>query len=166
MASFEKLTSLELQNRVRRLAELDGLESTDILNRIQDETYFQLAKEEDSRRGIDSDEPIPGEIKIISQGFAYRQADLADLEELFALLNASYREETQGDEAFRNAPIISKSVIEQYILDPEYQWLLMEAPCGFGVEKDGVVLGASCFCTNGKSTKNGLLHFFFHYFIV
>ena len=79
-----------------------------------------------------------------------------DLHEILGLLTAAYGCELQGPEAFRAGDAIS---VDQYIAlfeDPDYQWLVCEAPSGRGVEKDGVILGISIFSKNGVSRRNGV----------
>ena len=79
-----------------------------------------------------------------------------DLHEILGLLSSAYECELRGPEAFRAGDAVS---VEQYIAlfeDPDYQWLVCEAPSGRGVEKDGVILGISIFSKNGVSTRNGV----------
>ena len=39
--------------------------------------------------------------------------------------------------------------------DPTYSWQVVEAPSGRDVERDGVILGACCYSTDGLSRRNG-----------
>ena len=72
-----------------------------------------------------------------------------------SFLDAAYKQETIGEEAFREGDPISPDLIRSLLCDGSYHWLLIEAPSGRDIEKDGVVLGAACFSTDGVSRRNG-----------
>lgn len=141
-----------LNSKVREYVETLGLSSEELLNQLQNEAIQQLMEAEEGK----NEEVIPSEIRIISQALAYRSATIDDIDEIFALLSQAYQEELYGGEAFRkDAAAVSKDSIIQYIEDPSYEWTLLEAPNGQGYEKDGVLLGACCYSTDGVSRKNG-----------
>lgn len=62
----------------------------------------------------------------------------------------------QQAEGFRRGKALPDDAIESlFFNDPSFKWLIVEAPNGHGIEKDGVILGASCFSTDGISKRNG-----------
>lgn len=131
--------------RILDLAE-KGFEPTDILRILEEE---QEVKAEE--------EPIPDNIRIIAQAFACRPAGAKDLEELFSLLSGAYASESSGEEAFLepSSSSVSREIVLQYISDESYQFLVFEIPKGFGIEKDGMIIAACCFSTDGVSRRNG-----------
>lgn len=141
-----------LQNKIRQLVE-DGLTPDELLKQLHEQAEQQLLEEAEGQ----ADEiPIPKEIKLIAQALAYRRADPGDLDELYKLLNQGYKEEIQGGEAFRiDKEAVSKETVEQHLQDSSFKWLLVEAPQGHGIERDGALLGACCFSTDGISRRNG-----------
>lgn len=141
-----------LQAKIKSLAELEGLTAEDILQKLHQEAEEIILTEQE---GPKESQPIPSEIKLISQALAYRSATIDDLDELFTLFNGAYSDETNGPEAFRKGPTIDKKFLEQYILDTTYTWCLLEAPSGMNIEQDGAILGACCYSTDGVSRKNG-----------
>jgi hypothetical protein len=113
-------------------------------------------KSDDESKELDSEKEVfPGEIKLISQALAYRPGVKTDVVELFELFLGAYSSETSGKEAFRKGPAIIKSVVRDLLSDNEYKWLIVEAPSGRGIERDGVILGACCYSTTGISRRNG-----------
>jgi hypothetical protein len=160
-------SNLQLQNKIQRYVECYGMETEELFKKLQEEAMENLAIQEDKQHGVSSSkqEKFPNEIKIISQGLAYRKGELADLDEIHTLLTEAYHEETEGEESFRTGPVITKDVINQYLNDPSYHWLVTEAPQGFELEKDGVILGVCCFSTDGISKRNGSIIIFFLSFL-
>lgn len=129
---------------------------------LNPEEIIQHFKTTDEAKAIsdkewDDIEVFPDVIHIISQALAYRSAVAEDLDELHGLLCAAYRPEVKGEEAFRTGEEVTKETITSLLNDPSYSWLLVEAPSGKGVERDGVILGAACYSTDGMSRKNGVV---------
>jgi hypothetical protein len=113
-------------------------------------------KSDDESKALDSEKEVfPGEIKLISQALAYREASSVDLNELFDLFLGSYDDEIAGAESFRKGNAISISVLKDLLGDDSYKWLIVEAPSGREIERDGVILGACCYSTSGVSRRNG-----------
>lgn len=154
-----------LQNRIRHMVEVEGMTPDELLKKLHEEAEQQLIdkadEEERVRRGVTSTtdlaefESVPKEIQLIAQALAYRFATIEDLDELHKLLSAAYKDEVQGEEAFRIGESVTKDSVEFHLSDPSYQWLLVEAPNGHGILKDGDILGACCYSTDGVSKKNG-----------
>jgi len=152
MSSFSLLNDSVLNNKVRDYVETLGMSSEELLNQLQNEALQQLQEESEGK----NEEVIPNEIRLISQALAYRSATIEDLDEIFALLSQAYQEEIHGPEAFRKDQLaVSKDSILQYLENPLYEWTLLEAPNGQEYEKDGILLGACCYSTDGISRKNG-----------
>ncbi len=124
----------------------------DIAKRLEDEAE-QLALEQ--VEGPKVVEEISSEIKIIAQALAYREAQPSDLPEIMSLLSSAYKAEIEGPEAFRIEPPINVEIFIQLFEDRNYKWVICEAPNGRGVERDGVILGASVFSVDGISRCNG-----------
>lgn len=140
----------ELCAKVTNLIEI-GLNPDEIINHF---------REEDERKinGIENDDgPIPQEVYLIAQAFAYRAATFDDAKELLQLLTTSYNSEVDGPESFRQGEPISMSLVRELLLDSSYQWLIAEAPSGRGVEDDGLMVAVCCFTTSGVSRKNGII---------
>jgi len=122
-----------------------------------------LSDQDDKQRKKDEPQELewfPDAIKIISQALAYRTAIPSDFEELKSLFNDAYRDEVSGPCAFREGPACTDELLHSLLDPPQdgpapYQWLLVEAPNGQEVEKDGIVLGACCYSVDGKSNRNG-----------
>ena len=143
----------KLQNKIRQLVE-DGLSPDELLKQLHEDAERQLLEEVEGPR---EEPPIPNEIKLIAQALAYRKATVEDTEELHKLLNQAYKEEIQGSEAFRlDKEAISIDCVKEYLEDPSFKWLLVEAPQGHGMERDGAILGACCFSSDGISRRNGM----------
>ena len=126
------------------------------------EQIIQHFKSADEAKAIndkewDDVEVFPDEIQIISQALAYREATAEDSDELCGLMNSAYKQETTGSESFRMGDVVSREGIDDILKDKTYKWLLVEAPSGKGVERDGVILGAVCFSMDGVARKNGLI---------
>jgi hypothetical protein len=146
----------DLQARIHDYVEYQGMSSTEVLEKIQSETFEKLTLKEDLSRGVS--ETIPEEIKVISQALAYREALPEDLTDIYNILNQAYREEVEGEEAFRLAPVITKESVEQYLIhDKSYHWLVIETPNGYNVESDGAIIGVCCYSSDGISKRNGKL---------
>jgi ribosomal protein S18 acetylase RimI-like enzyme len=129
---------------------------------LNPEQIIQHFKNADEEKAIndkewDDVEVFPDEIHIISQALAYREATLDDAKELHALLCSAYKPEIEGSESFRQGEVVSESVVHTLLHDATYKWLLVEAPSGKNIERDGVILGAACFSTDGVSRKNGVV---------
>jgi uncharacterized protein YoaH (UPF0181 family) len=103
----------------------------------------------------DSDEEFASEIKTVSQAFAFRRGNEHDIPEIFNLLNSAYQCEVKGDEKFRAGEAMTMESVMDLFSDETYRWLVMEAPNGFEDETDGLMLGVSCFTTDGVSRRNG-----------
>ena len=104
--------------------------------------------------GPKEDEKFADEIKIIAQALAYREAVPEDLSEIMKLLQASYKVELEGEEAFRTGEAVSVEVVISLFEDKSYTWLVCEAPNGREVENDGVILGVSIFSTGKSKSKS------------
>lgn len=149
--------TLALQSKIQNYIENFGMNAEEVMTQIQNETIEQIERDNDRKHGISKEEKFPEEIKIISQALAYREVnDEDDFEEIYAVLNQSYQEEIHGKEAFRTGPLaIEKEVVQQYLEDKSYHWMVAEAPNGRQIEKDGVIIGVACFSTDGISKRNG-----------
>lgn len=130
----------------------DGLNPEQIVKCLQAEATQKALEEVE---GPADDEVFANEIVIIAQALAYREATIDDAPIIVRLLNAAYSAESTGDEAFRQGPAVSIEMIVNLFADSSYKWQVVEAPNGRGVEVDGVMLGVSCFSTDGVSRKNG-----------
>jgi ribosomal protein S18 acetylase RimI-like enzyme len=129
---------------------------------LNPEQIIQHFKNTDEAKAIndkewDDVEVFPDEIHIISQALAYREATLDDAKELLALLCSGYRPEIEGSESFRQGEVVTESVVRTLLNDATYKWLLVEAPSGKEIERDGVILGAACFSMDGVARKNGVI---------
>jgi ribosomal protein S18 acetylase RimI-like enzyme len=129
---------------------------------LNPEEIIQHFKAKDEEKAIsdkewDDVEVFPDVIHIISQALAYRSAATEDTDELHKLLCAAYQAEVQGAESFRTGEEVTKISLVELLKDPSYLWLLVEAPSGKGVERDGVILGVTCYSTDGLSRKNGVV---------
>lgn len=136
----------ELNNKLRNLAE-NGLSPEEIIKHLHNE---DILKKQDT-----TPEKFPDEIRIVSQALLFRVADQDDCRDITNLINKSYACETNGDEAFRVGDCVTEGDIQCLVSDPEFHWLLLEAPNGFGIEQDGLLLGVCCYTTTGVSRKNG-----------
>lgn len=136
-----------------------GMSAEEIAKQLQSEREKALAPEETL------EEEFSSEIKTIAQALAFRRANESDLRAIYGLLTAAYQCELRGDEAFRTGEAVSLEYLTDLFNDPSYHWLLVEAPNGFGEETDGMLLGVSCFSTDGVSRRNGLFFFIFLIFI-
>jgi N-acetylglutamate synthase-like GNAT family acetyltransferase len=130
-----------------------GYESTQIVD---------ILREEEQRRDEPKDEVelFPDAIRIAAQALAFRQAVIADAEQIYELLKEAYKSEVDGPEASLTADSkssITKEDIVHYIEGQGYQFLLTEAPNGYGIESDGRIIGACCFSTDGESKRNGIV---------
>ena len=106
--------------------------------------------------GFPERESFPDEIKVIAQALAFRNSGSEfDLDIFVDVLSAAYSEEVNGLERFRHGEAMSKDLLKSLYHDKSYQWIVVEAPNGQGVEVDGAVLGVCCFSTDGISRKNG-----------
>lgn len=129
---------------------------------LNPEEIIQHFKNADEAKAIndkewDDVEVFPDAIHIISQAFLYRSATMDDLDELHTLLCGAYRCEVTGDESFRIGEEVTNSSLAELLQDATYKWILVEAPSGKDIERDGVILGATCFSTDGVSRKNGVV---------
>lgn len=128
-----------------------GLSAEEIIAKFNNETMLAAATLND----VDIPETFSDQIHIISQALAYREPISEDIGELYALLRDAYDGEVHGEESFRTGESITMSSIESVFEDKSYHWLILEAPSGKGVEKDGLILGCCCYSVNGVSRKNG-----------
>mmetsp|Transcript_22310 Transcript_22310/g.37323 ORF Transcript_22310/g.37323 Transcript_22310/m.37323 type:complete len:326 (+) Transcript_22310:45-1022(+) len=150
MANFSQ-THPQMAAKLADLIE-SGLDPEQIIQHFKKEDEDKVLEEEE---GLET-EVFPDEIVIISQALAYREATLDDESELYNLLNSSYNPEIVGTESFRMGEnSVSKKEVQSLLQDPTYQWLIVEAPNGKGIEQDGVILGATCYSTAGLSRRNG-----------
>jgi len=148
-----------LQARIIDLIQA-GVNPEDIAKRLDDDAREKRLFEEE---GPPPSEQFPDEILLISQALAYRGATIADADRIVKLLNDAYSDELLGPESFRtsdgtsgvNRSVSSDTVMALLENNSGYNWLLVEAPDGRGVEEDGVILGAACYSTDGVSKKNG-----------
>ncbi len=155
-----------LQNKIRHMVEVEGMSPDELLNKLHEDAERQLVEQADEeeriRRGIPRSadlselDAVPNEIQLIAQALAYRSATVDDLDDIHKILNLAYKEEVIGDEAFRIGEAVTKDSIEYHLSDPSYKWLLIETPNGHGMLKDGDILGACCYSTDGVSRKNGM----------
>jgi N-acetylglutamate synthase-like GNAT family acetyltransferase len=150
-----------LQNKIKNAVELRGLESDQLLKELHDEAERKLMSDNDSYRGsiqdIEEDtETVREDINLISRAMAYRMATSHDLPKLHKLLNASYKPEIEGNEAFRSdSDAIATETLEFYLtLQSGYKWTLLEVPSQSTCEKEGTILGACCFTTEGRARSN------------
>eukprot|EP01031_Cornospumella_fuschlensis_P045764 gene45764-56014_t len=141
----------EVQAKIRGAVEAEGLNPEEVMRRLHEEAELQLLGDE----APDADH-IPSHIYIIAQALAYRSAIPEDESELHGLLNEAYRDEIEGPESFRTGEAVSRDEVNFYLNSPNFNWILAEAPNGHGIEKDGILLGACCFSTDGVSRRNGL----------
>ncbi|RYG66799.1 hypothetical protein EON64_08925 [archaeon] len=141
----------EVQAKIRGAVEAEGLNPEEVLRRLHEEAELQLLGDE-----APDGERIPNQIYIIAQALAYRSATTEDESELFGLLNEAYRDEVEGPDSFRTGEAVGKNEVRFYLTSPNFTWLLAEAPNGHGIEKDGVLLGACCYSTDGISRRNGM----------
>jgi ribosomal protein S18 acetylase RimI-like enzyme len=156
-----------LQNKIRHMVEVEGMTPDELLKKLHEDAERQLIEQADEeerrRRGVTSTtdlaefDDVPKEIQLIAQALAYRVATIDDLDELHKLLSLAYKDEVNGNEAFRIGESVSKESVEYHLSDPSYQWLLVEAPNGHGILRDGDILGACCYSTDGVSKKNGVV---------
>jgi GNAT superfamily N-acetyltransferase len=148
----------------RKHPELAAKLMTYIESGLNPDEIIAKFKSDDESKELDSEKEIfPGEIKLISQALAYRKANNTDLNELFDLFLAAYHDEIDGAESFRKGNAISISVLKDLLGDPSYKWLIVEAPSGREIERDGVILGACCYSTGGVSRRNGNIFLFFSF---
>lgn len=122
-----------------------GLSSEDIIKKFVDPKIDSESAEE----------TFSDEIHIISQPLAYRKGLSIDIPEVYRLLNSSYNAEIEGGEAFRSGKAVSIESVMELFEDDFYEWMVVEAPSGKGVELDGIILGACCYSTKGISRRNG-----------
>ena len=125
----------EIAAALKDMAELEGLESVE---------------------GLGERESFPDQIKVIAQALAFRSSEAEIDVDIFGdVLSAAYSEEINGLERFRLGEAIRKDLLKSLYRDKSYQWIVVEAPNGQGVEANGAVLGVCCFSTDGISRKNG-----------
>ena len=101
------------------------------------------------------DELFSEKILMTSQALAFRSAVSDDLKGITQIINAAYKAETQGEEAFRSGATVTESEVKVMMEDPVHKWIVVEAPSGRAVESDGQMLGVCAFTTDGISRKNG-----------
>jgi uncharacterized protein YoaH (UPF0181 family) len=126
-----------------------GMTAEEIAKKLQ-------ADREKSFEPPEPEEEFASEIRTISQALAYRMGTVDDAVAIHRLLNAAYQAEIVGSQAFRTGPAVSMEDVNGLFLDGSYHWLLVEAPNGFEEESDGLLLGVSCFSTDGVSRRNGI----------
>lgn len=138
-----------LVNQVTELIER-GLNPQQIANHLMEQSRRQA-------QGIE-DEPeiFSDQITIASQALAFRDALLEDAAMISRIINDAYHGEVIGDEAFREGPTVSETLISDMLAIDTYHWTVVEAPRGFGIEENGTVLGVCCYTTDGVSRKNGV----------
>uniref|UniRef100_A0A7S1TY27 N-acetyltransferase domain-containing protein n=1 Tax=Phaeomonas parva TaxID=124430 RepID=A0A7S1TY27_9STRA len=95
------------------------------------------------------------EIRVVSQAMCYRPVKTADFDEVVTVLNEAYSCEEEGAEAFREGDYINKRLLAELFLEGGVQGWVVEVARGFEIEKDGAILGACVFRTDGTSTRNG-----------
>lgn len=156
-----------IQSRVRSAVEERGLSADEILSELHEEATRTLleGQEKSAARSAPEEDNVPSEIRLISQALAYRRAETSDLESLCQLLNRAYQPEilkgsrAATDESFRCDPTAILEETIRYYLEQqesgEYQWLIVEAPSGCGIEEDGAILGCCCYSTKGVARRNG-----------
>lgn len=147
---------LMIQNKVKNAAEFRGLEPEQILKELNDEAELRLIAEKEGIGAVKSiEEPIPHEVQLIAQALAYRSATLDDLFQLHALLAKAYEPEINVT-GFRNdVEAVCLESVQFYLEESsQYQWLLQETPDGRFFERDGAILGACCFSTDGVYRNN------------
>jgi GNAT superfamily N-acetyltransferase len=141
-----------IQNRMITLME-QGLSADEIGKALEEEAIKKKLIEEEGDVEI-----FPDEIEIIAQALAFRTADVSDIGNIATILNAAYKPEVRGDEAFRSSEdgiAVTEVDIRGLFHDEDYTWTVAEAPNGRGIEEDGVMLGVCCFSTTGTSKKDG-----------
>lgn len=146
----------ELYSKILELAK-SGHSAEEIGKIVVEDEAQKKQQELEAASGEFTEEPIPDEIQVMAQALAYRHATVEDTEDITSLLNDSHRPDVfSKNEAFRTGDLVQLEVIRSMIEDTEtYSWILVEAPDGRGVEKDGIILGVSCFSMNGTSRRNG-----------
>lgn len=149
-------TTTAVNARILELVE-KGYESGQIVDILREEQEArELAKDEGPATSTEED--FPDAIRIISQALATRKATPSDIDEVYALLKEAYDCESSGDEAFlheSSPPTVSKEAIEHLISDSAFTFLVMEIPNGLNIEKDGLIIGASCYSRDGESKRDG-----------
>jgi len=159
MAAFQSRDP-QLAARLMNLVE-SGLSADEVARAlVEDNVARSLSATEGSTSFAEETEVFADEIKVIAQALAYRAATDEDLDEVTKLLDAAYFPEmieSGSSESFRNGgpEAVAPEAIEALFRDPSYSWQVVEAPSGRGVERDGVILGACCYSTDGVSRKNG-----------
>lgn len=139
---------------IREMAE-QGMVSKEICEKL-------LANQETKKEeNIPDPEEFPDGIQMIAQALAYRTPTMEDLSEIHSLMNSAYSGEVCGPNAFRAAPACSQESVQMLLEDScsggSHRWLIVEAPNGYDIEKDGVILGACCYTVDGKSSRNGAI---------
>jgi hypothetical protein len=162
-AFFEPEMDPTLQNKIRHMVEVEGMTPDELLKKLHEDAEQSLidaADEAERKRrslaGLPSEiESIPQEVRLIAQALAYRVPTLVDIDEIHRVLQQSYQEEVEGEEAFRIGDTVSKATIESLLSDNSYKWIVVETPNGYGIERDGAILGVCCFSTDGVSRRSG-----------
>jgi hypothetical protein len=102
-------------------------------------------------------EEFSDKIMIASQALAFRKAVQSDIKQILIILKLAYDSEVYGPESFRSPPAMTLDTIN--LDDDSYKWIVVEVPCGRGIENDGAIIGVCCYSTDGISRKNGIYTF-------
>lgn len=140
----------ELAAKVANFIE-SGLDPDQIIEKFREADHLKALEAVEGSH----EEKIPDEIQLISQALAYRDAVLSDFDIIYSLIKSAYSPEIKGSESFRTGEVVSEELLRCLLEDCSYRWLIMEAPSGRGIEEDGLMLGVSCFSTDGISKRNG-----------
>ena len=126
------------------------------------EEIIQHFREEDEKKALEEtegppfEEEIPDEIKVIAQALAYRGIEEGDIKDIYRLINESYSPESNdGKESFRIGNCVSRETFQGIIDDPDYHWLIVEAPGRSNGDGGSLILGVVCYSTSGTSKRNG-----------
>ena len=107
----------------------------------------------------DAKHPRANQIIVISQGLAFSNATVKDVERVTALVNETYnkaeRVEANWGEGFRTGDAVDTETIAMMIRDPDVFVLLCEAPDGRKILKDGTLLGVCCYSIGAAAVTAG-----------
>lgn len=143
------------------MSEIMGLAENGLLP--QDIASKLLADHGIDKDRVDNDEPVvfSDGVHMISQALAYRVPVESDYDEIKSLINASFVHDISGEYAFREPPGITNNIFDSLFdsiihkdRSSSYHWLIVEAPNGYDIEKDGIILGVCCYTTDGVARNN------------